>query len=665
MRVHRSLYFYLTLLGFAQPGLAGVGAKLTPRPANELVVKADLQFILAQAGLPQERIDFVRVSAQGEPVNQVTLSCPTDQRILLTITSSDAEWSSTFYLGLQKLGFLFPHPRVQVSPKADGLNALCGQTFKWDPRLKFRGFHLHTQHPNEWVHGFFMGQKQIALDMVRWLARNQQNVMSLVLLREFDSNWADQMQEPLKLAESFGILTGIDITFSSQQQKAFRLVNSSIWDWFLDLICPRRDLTEIKDGITHFASVLPFDFMMIELGMSEFSPTNPQQTLEWIAQANETLQGLGRQLFIKVHASINQNDPQWGNLNFLPKFASAEVGILPHTVMDYALDDPYTPVYDRSSFDDLRELMLSESSKRPVWYFPETSYFIAMDIDMPLLLTDYLLARSCDMDFLEDHQIEGQLDFTTGQELGYWLMDWTVALLVNRDYRGKPMIGMELLGEDLAAWQEILDFQHQYIQTRGPKTGLLGILSSSTLLDEVPWVSQSVHERVLLRDLQDHPSELAHEISLLEQASERIPNSALQKVANSELKALLGVTFLRIQHALHLRRAIALQDQNPDMDLDSDLDSDSDSESPSSIELGLAQSTRAAALGLIQGAIKKNERYPEAQIFSKHINPTSYHYGYGWSASNLHYWEREEKMISENNFSPFFMNIYDPFLILF
>jgi len=312
-------------------------------------------------------------------------------------------------------------------------------------------------------------------------------------------------------------------------------------------------------------------------------------------------------------------------------------------VMDYGLEDLKTPVYGRKNFADLRALLLEESGKRPVWYFPETSYFIAMDIDVPLFLTDYLLARSRDMDFLQDHHISGQLNFSTGQELGYWLMDWTVALLANSDYRAKPMIGIELLGENVTVWKKIIDFQHDFIQ----RTGLLGPLSSATLLDEMPLIGHSVHERVLLRDLKKNPMESAREVHYLEEAIAAMP--PLDRVKNEELRALLQVTFDRVRHAFYLRKALLVVPGSPER----------------ATALDSARQVRLQALARMASITAKFQRYPEAGLFSEQENATSYPFGYGWTAATLHYWEREERIVLEDRFNPLFMNIYNPFRILF
>lgn len=610
-------------------------AELIPHEAKLDALQEDLQLILKEAGFALTAIDFERETfgKKESKRNLVIIECR-ERGVHLKVNAQNQEWASTFYFGLQKLGFLFPHPRIQVSPKWEQIRWQCGRTYEWKPRLNYRGFHLHTQHPSEWVNGFLMGNRSIADSMIRWLARNGQNVVNLVLLRTIERrNLEMNLKEPFALAKSLGILTGINVSFNMQQQKSFKLI---------DIL---QTKSKIHSSIEDLVRGIAFDFMTIELGSSEFTSNDYRETLSWIEAASEALYKAGRQVFFKVHVSSNQMDPRYGNYNFLPQFASNSVGIWPHTVMFYGLQDQSTPVYGRRDFSDIKNFAVVQKDKRLVWYYPETSYYIAMDIDVPLFLTDYLVARSQDMDFLEDVGIMGQINFSTGQELGYWLMDWTVALLTNSEYRGRALIALELLGEDLNSWKPIIDFQTHFFKEQG----LISILSSTTPLDEVPWFGHSVHERVLLKNLgsPDQRYILKSQIELLEKAVEELPS--LNRIRNRELRLMLEVTWARVRHALFLRRAL--------------LGVRASEQRISSIEK--AKSIRIQALHWMEEIQNEFNRYPEARIFYKNENPTSYSYGYGWTAAQLHYWIREERMVLEDNYSPFFMNIYDLLKILF
>src|SRR5690606_26296144 len=125
------------------------------------------------------------------------------------------------------------------------------------------------------------------------------------------------------------------------------------------------------------------------------------------------------------------------------------VGVLPHTVMFYGVVEDKAPMYGNKNFHGIRDFMVKEKSKRPTWYYPETSYWVGMDVDIPLFLTDYFRSRAEDVKFLYDNQIEGQLNFTTGHALGYWLFDWNLALINDLDYQFDPMTALRLLDRDI------------------------------------------------------------------------------------------------------------------------------------------------------------------------------------------------------------------------
>ena len=120
-------------------------------------------------------------------------------------------------------------------------------------------------------------------------------------------------------------------------------------------------------------------------------------------------------------------------------------------------------------------------------------------------------------------------------------------------------------------------------------------------------------------------------------------------VRNEELRLLLGVTWDRIRHAYYLRKAL---------------------ESCGSCEQRAGWVRRAAAirkksLATMRTQVEGYNRYPAAQVFEEHSNPTSYGFGYGWTARTLHFWEREERMVAGNRWFPLFMNVFDVWRTLF
>lgn len=568
-------------------------------------------------------------------VNHVSVVCDLDS-IKLEVHSSPYEQASTLYHGLFKLGFLFPHPRWQVSPSEYQARIHCGQTYEWRPAFADRGFHLHTLHPNEWVKGFLEGDEKIATDMVRWLARNRQNVIDLSLMRPAFNTQMSSLKVPFELAKNLGISRGVSLGAAFQQQNSFKLVP------LFEALSGRGDEKALLKSIRLLDSTLDYDFMTMEIGTSEFTSTNYERTLSWINIASEELKKSGKKLFNKVHVSTNQVSPQWGNFNFLPRYASSDVGVLPHTVMFYGLEDKNVPMYGNKNFFHMMKFMQEEKSKRDVWYYPETSYWVGMDVDVPLFLTDYLRSRSDDMKLLQPEGVQGHLNFTSGHELGNWLFDWTVCLNSDLDQNFDPLSGLKLLGEDEHTWQSILDFQTKHFK----ENQLIAILSFSNIQDELA-STHRIHERKIIKEVAKSPMIREDEILRLENALKDLPD--LSAIKNAELKNMLKVTELRIYHALEVRKSLRYKHESQGR----------------AQFIGNAARVRMEALKYIKSAQKISSRYPSSVIYEKNKNITSYDFGYLWTAATLHFWDREESMVLNNNYFPFYKNIYNVFDIVF
>jgi len=597
-------------------------------------VSEDLKLILLEGDLPQDFIS-VKLEISKREKNEVTIRCPSNG-MELRIKAGPTEWSSTLYYGLHRMGFLFPHPRVQISPKLTQMKSHCKKTYQWRPRLKYRGFHFHTLHPNEWMEGFLMGKTDIALDVVRWLARNNQNVMDLSLLRMDIDIVAKNLKAPFLLARNLGILRGVSAGFVTQQQKTYKIIN------MYPFLTKEKSIERLRKGLEMLIREIDFEFLILEMGTSEFTSSDYKQTIEWMNTAQKFLKEMKRQLFIKIHVSSNQSDQHYGNYNFLPKFADPDVGILPHTVFFYGLEDEIAPMYGNQDFYHIKEFMSQQSKVRPTWYYPESSYFIGLDIDVPLLLTDYLISRSADFDILDKLKVPGQINFTTGHENGYWLIDWTIALLSFSDYPKNPFIALELLGEDIKLWKRIAQFQTKYFK----KLQLIQHVTSSNISDELPFLDK-IHERDLLKELEANKKLAERDVNNLHQAIIEMPE--LEGVKNHELRSLLKVTWYRIYHAFYIRDALS-------RNLDTSFRRRS---------ISFAKNYRLKALEEMSFISETYNRYPEANVFKKFVNPTSYQYGYGWPAKTLFFWEREEQVVLFGNFNPFYRNIYDLFRLIF
>jgi hypothetical protein len=607
-------------------------------------VQNDIEQILLNSKTPNLKIELHAINSSVNSMNnEVFLACKSNT-ITFEIRAKQSEIVSTAYYALHRLGFLFPHPKWQISPDLNQILSMCGKTFSWKPQFSNRGFHFHTMHPNEWVHGFFLYKKDIAVDTIKWLARNMQNTFSINLLRiKNEKKMFHYLADIFAFSKKFSIQPGIALSIAQQQQKNYKLL--SLVEVLLQNTYAKRIIRRL-DTIT---SILQPAFISLSAGTSEFTSTNYKRTLDWLNLISNHTIKQKIQTFSGIHVSTGQSHPDFGNFNYLPQHANKNLGILPHTVMFYGLNDLYTPVYNNTNFMNLKKFMFQEKEKRLSWFVPETSYFIGMDIDVPILLTDYLIARSNDISYLKEHNlVSGHLNFTTGQEIGYWLMDWTVALLSNTDYSSRPLIGLELIGEDIPTWEKIVSYQTKFFKSQG----IISMISSSNFLDEVS-KKHRVHKRNTLKDLKMNKTELLQEITKLKVAIEHIPNTA--NVRNDELKNVLSITFLRVQHAYYLRLAMYYAHHS----------NNKNSKYFKKKYLEFAKKVRSNAFEKMQHVIKNFNRYPSAFIFERHKGPTSYSWGYGYPAAKLHFWQREEKMIENNFYNPLYGNIYNLWKIVF
>lgn len=595
-------------------------------PFNELTIKEDFTRILEQANLAGK----ISVEFQDSKTNEVQFSCKKEIKILVKAVGQ--EKTSTFYKGLRELGFYFPHPAKQISPSFEDVKKFCEKKWVWRPALKYRGFHLHTLHPSEWVKAFYQNDTQIADQTIRWMARNQQNIFDLSLLDVPIEEISKQMRPYFELAQKFQIYTGVSLGIALNQQNSYKLL--SLWQSYFGWSADEK----IEMGLKKLIETLPLSYVVLEAGTSEFTPTDFKKTLHWLNLSAKILRNYNLAHFTKVHVSSNQVSEKWGNFNFLPQYADSGVGILPHTVMFYGVVDKRAPMYGNKDFSGIREFMLKEKSKRPTWYYPETSYWVGMDVDVPLFLTDYLKTRTLDTKFLFDNGIEGQLNFTTGHAIGYWLFDWTMCLVNDLDYQFDHTIGLKLIGEDLTVWASLIAYQSYWYKEQG----LISVLSSANLQDEIS-STHRIHDRFTMKDLSSHPEALAKEIDLIKKA--QAATHSYTGVKNEEIKTLLEINDLRLEHALSIR--LALQNENN-----------------KAKHLAHAKEVRELAKTKI-ATLRSKDPYGATPIFDQWKNPTAYQFGYVYPASSLYFWEREERQIREDSYFPLWGNMYDFIDIVF
>lgn len=173
-----------------------------------------------------------------------------------------------------------------------------------------------------------------------------------------------------------------------------------------------------------------WDDIAWNLGTSEFTPTNDDLTIRWMNDAVKHLKANypGTTTTARSHVPSHPYSEKYDDSYFnLPRFADPGMGQLVHTTHHYGLLDK-APVYGNQDFaHKLRQLHRATPERTDI-YYPETSYWVAHDVSVPLFLPVYMLNRRNDLEIVKGiEHLDGQMGFTTGWEWGYWLNDYALA----------------------------------------------------------------------------------------------------------------------------------------------------------------------------------------------------------------------------------------------
>lgn len=628
------------------------------------------------------------------------------------------------YAVLEELGFSFLHPLQPTLP--DALATPSSDLNRVEhPRWPVRMIHLHTQHPLELtdlLQGFGPGGpkdregwEQMLGDWDRaleWMVANRLNRVEWILLdaaswRSFaDSD--ERFRRMAILAEhahTYGIEVGLDVPIAFQQQHAYRLLRSTGTE--------AHDLDEIKRGVDRFM-LAGFDFLSTETGTTEFTHPDAKRMLGWMnAFADRLAEHWHRPSYIKVHASTGQSahgytDPKTGaalNFNLLPHYASPNLGVMPHTVQHYGLTDP-APTYANSDFGYMRQFLQEEVGRREVLWYPETSYWVSFDVDVPLFLPLYADRRLSDLRLLAqdeedgrmgrgEHangQMNGQVFFSSGWEWGYWLND-VIAARASWDPGTSGGSQDDALARSLEsvtrafgpADKDVRDWLVDVVRAQrslliegrvngvAPKTPVKrngqAYLQGTDALDDMqeagthmPFGSvqptqplrlnfEAIHRPAegdpdYQREIAPLLTEMEHTFSELsargDQLRARIPASA--RPLFNDLADAMKMTALRARqvHALY------------------DYADSNDGDGPRKPHR-LADARRA--LDEAAQLVKERElhyRVDPDRIASWRDNPTAYRFEYLWTVRTLYYWWRDEAKATEQPVNPCFMNIVDP-----
>ncbi len=680
---------------------------LSSLPAGEPCVgpcaKISIRLIIQETGLDQAHTDPESFSLRAEQQGQQTV---------LTVHGLGRGLMFGTYAALEKLGLRFWHPLQPYIPKKLTVPEPFSQTDS--PDYHARGFAHHTMHPLELAHVLngwgpkgpedSAGWEGLLPEWERyleWLIANRQNKVEWVLLEK--APWAEfarssrrqaRLKQMVDLGHDWQMQIGIDAPMALEQQNGWRLIPKTG-----DSQSEEQQLRRNLDWL----AATGVDFLSTEMGTSEFTHGGASHMLGWLNTATAHLADQHKlPFYTKIHISSGQEvkdyrDPETGaplNVNFLPYYADPRLGIMPHTVQIYAIDDP-APTYGHQDFSAMHRFMRLNQGKRPMLWFPETAYWVNYDIHVPLFLPVYARQRLHDLRLFqaEDLKIDGQILFSSGWEHGYWLNDLIAARAA---WDAGPKTGSDrdalqtMLTEIFAPYAEaskdlvnlildVMDTQHrllvlgqhgdnrpQDIQLRSGMAYLAGQDSWSQLGSLIRAAGikgyQTQPDRISFEELETSPEALeiytreiapllramVFDFSQLDARAEALQALVPEALEDwyAELAQGLKMNYLRAVEVYALMEASASRQTHQQ----------------ASYKSRLAQAREAISEAEVVNARQvAGYRANAARIAGQGIpNPTVYTYGYLWPARSLYFWKRDWLQVATGNHHPCLINIIDP-----
>lgn len=605
-----------------------------------------------------------------EPGFRVSGSTWQDIRRITISAGEPGEMSSGIYALLQeKLGIQFLHPRQTVFPAYRQWPLPEHFDLRARPRFAVRGFHLHTQHPTELemaLHQPGNESLQMVREYIDWLARNGQNHFQFYLLRTVDRHhWPEHARAIVDYAHQRDMGVGVMVSASMLQQHAFQLVK---------LLRPERYSTQARRNL-EWLMAIPWDAVILEPTTGEYLP-DMRRLFPGVLEAIErmTMDEFQTPLFYATHV-IHPRDRIGGGTNDIhcEHPVDPRSGILIHTVMCYDLQEPLPGVYGNRDFHWMRERARCEVQRRQTWYWPESSYWVAFDNSVPLLLLPYLDSRLRDILLTADMGLDGHVTFSSGWEWGYWLFDWSIAHWSwqwwHEGQERQPLPAGRLHhlaadGELARLMERSLDLQNHFLKDHE----LLRYLPAFEPFAEAPppfdFIFQPRPER--------RPAHLMKRASATEaQAVLDGPVRQLEAFAHQSLALIathqprnglerelldgLHITALRALHRSATLQATIARREKPRL---------WHQPTPSAQQhLEQAERIRSEALAIVRQR-EVAYRYPVSDIASRRQSFTAYDFGYLYPVHELYFWQREEEQVATGRFDMFYRPIWNYWRVL-
>lgn len=597
--------------------------------------------------------------------NYYRWTCVTSDSLHITFV---LEASHENYLAYGLYGLLqdqlkvyFFHPKQTILPDSLIWPSQAGWMYSSTARFNKRGFHIHTQHPLELTPYLldekqgFRGQMEV-MEYIDWLVRNGQNYFQFKLLESVVlEKWVHYFNPIAQYAQKKGVLLGIDISLHQRQQKAFKLYKKFPFSW-------KSVDVQIAQNLKVLTQI-PWSYANVDFKEHEYAKSQSPWLLDKKRKVYEAFTSAGVKLMEHHHivnnTSINQ-DIDSNQIGFL-----RNIGQNFHTVMFYSLQDSFAPVYENKDFSHIYKPLCAHAQEPETWFFPESAYWCTFDNSVPMFLSSYLNARLKDILVCDSLGVQAHVTFSSGWEWSYAWIDYSIARWAwDNGQAEDPYQYLYLLTNNENTKREMkrwMDLQDLILK----KKNLISYLTAMSPTDELP-------PYIFNREFQPRPKKsykyLQNESSLTEidsvQTKVVLPLMQFYKQSmlifdkiniedtfGQEWLLSMKMTALRakyraevLSYVLNFRKSKILKDKNI--------------QKQGLIYISQADKTIAEAQEVV-GHMEKRYRYSLTYTARKHQSLTAYDFGYLYPVSELHFWRREQQQALRNNYSPFFMNIWD------
>ena len=358
------------------------------------------------------------------------------RKVIIAAAAAPNDLTSAAYALLEELGVRFFHPMQELVPALDGPRFPRVLAARRTPSNKVRGIQVHTLHPLEYLSSLMEpGESNLAeaRRLVDWLVKTGQNHLQWPLLASVDwPSFAEHAKQIANYAHSRGVTVGggVNISIKGSLQRNFVLVRDDA-----------KYVEQIAEGLDR-ALAVPWDD--IEISMGEFLAGDPERLVVWLDTAVAHLAKVAPTVRVNVQNHLGNYPELYVDFRgqkkaffyHIPQYADARLGQTVHTLFWF---DTYREggMYQHPNFHFQREYMLAQLPKRRVRYLPESAYWIAADVDVPVFLPEFIESRWIDIQGLDRDvraaglpPIEGHVMFSSGHEWGFWMTDYLAAKML-------------------------------------------------------------------------------------------------------------------------------------------------------------------------------------------------------------------------------------------